>query len=332
MRKSGIRSEFAPLFAIRYSLFACFLLLTSCNRAPEYYFENGNRLALSGRTVEAVAMYNRAILLKKRYPEALTSRGLVYERLGDRQKARYDYEKAIELDASYAPAHNNLAALFMDIGDYREADRRLSAVLEIRPAYSHAYLNRGVCRYKLSDYAGALADLSKALELDPGLGLARYQRALCAAKLGYRAEAIADLDQLINAEPGVAAAWFERGRLKYNGNDLPGASEDFKKAVELKPGSPAYLYWLALAAARLGYYDGALENLELAFRIDPAYAQGWLLKGDIFARTKDPVRARESYLKAQESDPANARLYQGRIAALSPAARKTKKRPGGDHR
>ena len=69
--------------------------MSACNRSPEYYFMQGNRLAVSGQAGNAIQMYNRAILLNKRYPEALTSRGMVYEKLGDRQKAKYDYEKAM---------------------------------------------------------------------------------------------------------------------------------------------------------------------------------------------------------------------------------------------
>ena len=81
-----------------YLGFFCSLLcMAACNRSPEYYFEQGNRLALSGRAMDSIEMYNKAILLKKMYPEALTSRAMVYEKLGDRQKAAYDYEKAIKM-------------------------------------------------------------------------------------------------------------------------------------------------------------------------------------------------------------------------------------------
>ena len=100
-----------------------FMLIASgaagCNRSPEFYFSRGNYLFSAGKDSEALENYNRALLLKKNFPEALTSRGLLFERQGDRQKAGLDYRKAINLDSAYLPAYNNLGALLMDGGNYR---------------------------------------------------------------------------------------------------------------------------------------------------------------------------------------------------------------------
>ena len=306
-----------------YSCILIFLLAAAaCNRSPEYYYEQGNRLAMSGRGMDSLEMYNKAILLQKKYPEALTSRAMVYEKLGDTQKAAYDYEKAISQDPSYRPAYNNLAALYMDSGEYASAVAKLTAALELDPSYAHAYLNRGIARYKLSDYAGAMTDLSRAIELAPELELARYQRALAAVRLGDAVTAFGDLDFLLSAGHGAAPVWFERGRLKYNTKDYSGAADDFTKAVELKPEAPAYLYWRALAVLKTGRYADALENLDLALKAAPAYARAWLLKGDIFVLMKNVPEARECYTKAQSLDPANTGLYKARAAALDTLAPK----------
>jgi len=61
--------------------------LAGCSKPPEFYFSRGNQLLSSGRDSEALESYNRALLIRKNYPEALTSRGLLFERQGDRQKA-----------------------------------------------------------------------------------------------------------------------------------------------------------------------------------------------------------------------------------------------------
>ena len=133
----------------KYIFFAAALLLSACNRSPEYYFEKGNRMTMSGRSMEALQMYNRAILLRRKYPEAFTSRGMVYEKLGDQQKAILDFKRALDMDPAYAPALNNLAAVYMDAGECKEAVKYLSRALENSPSYSYALLNRGVAEYKL---------------------------------------------------------------------------------------------------------------------------------------------------------------------------------------
>ncbi|MEI7481903.1 MAG: tetratricopeptide repeat protein [Elusimicrobiota bacterium] len=303
----------------------------ACNRSPEYYFEQGNRLALSGRTMKSIEMYNKALLLKKKYPEALTSRAMVYEKLGDKQKAAYDYGKAIDMDPSYGPAYNNLAALYLDSGEYSAAVSRLSSALELDPSYAYAYLNRGIARYKLSDYPGSMADLTRAIELDPKLELARYQRALAAVKLGDSVTAFEDLNLLLNANTLSAPVWFERGRLKYNSKNYPGAIEDLKKAVELRPDAGAYLYWHTLAVLKTGRYEDALKDLDLTLQAAPAYARAWMLKGDVYALMRNLPAARESYSRALALDPANTGLYMARLSALDrpvPAAVKKPFRKG----
>jgi len=66
------------------------LFLFACNRSPEHYYKEGNKLHFSGRYLEAAEMFTKALLIKKNYSEALNSRGLTYEKLKDRQKAEND--------------------------------------------------------------------------------------------------------------------------------------------------------------------------------------------------------------------------------------------------
>jgi len=64
--------------------------LAGCNRSPEFYFERGNHQFAAGKESEALESFNKALVLKRNFPEAFTSRGLLYERQGDRQKAGLD--------------------------------------------------------------------------------------------------------------------------------------------------------------------------------------------------------------------------------------------------
>ncbi|MBI5744031.1 MAG: tetratricopeptide repeat protein, partial [Elusimicrobia bacterium] len=174
-------------------LLAALAGLAACNRPPEFYFKRANALLASGKESAALENYNRALLLKVNFPEALTARGLLFERQGDRQKAGLDYRKAIEQAPSYLPAYNNLAAMLMDGGNYAEADKLLTAALAVNPEYAYAMLNRGLSRYKLGDCGGATADLTHALDANPKFELAYYHRALCASKARNLTAALSDL-------------------------------------------------------------------------------------------------------------------------------------------
>ena len=53
--------------------------LSGCNRSPEFYFTRANSLLSSGKEADALENYNKAILLKRNFPEALVARGMLYE-------------------------------------------------------------------------------------------------------------------------------------------------------------------------------------------------------------------------------------------------------------
>jgi tetratricopeptide (TPR) repeat protein len=105
------------------------------DEAAKHYLQ-GVALHKDGKLDEAVAEYDRAVLLYPRCPEVHYNRGLAYRRKGgkiDLEKAAVDFSQAIDL----------------------------------APKFTVAYSNRGFVSFKLGEYDGALADFRKVLELDP---------------------------------------------------------------------------------------------------------------------------------------------------------------------
>jgi len=231
-------------------LFMTAAALAGCNRSPEFYFSRANLLAGSAQEARALENYNKALLLRRNFPEALTARGMLFERQGDRQKAGLDYRKAIELAPAYLPAYNNLAAMLMDGENYTAAVKLLTSALEANPGYPYALLNRGLSLYKLGDCAGSTADLSRAVEINPKLELAYYHRALCARKAGNLPAAVSDLDAVLAIDPAAALAWFERGKALYYLGDYAGAEAELLKAAGLRPEDRAFARWRALAGLK----------------------------------------------------------------------------------
>lgn len=305
------------------TMLVCAAALAGCNRSPDFYFKRANLQLSTGKEIQAIEDYNRAILLRRNFPEALTARGMVYERQGDKQKAAMDYKKAIELNTSYLPAYNNMAALLMDAGNYKEAVDMLSQALSVKPEYSYALLNRGLSYYKIGDCASAKADLTRALGFNSKFELAYYHRALCERKEQDITSALGDLDSVLALNPAAGMAWLERGRIKYGMRDYAGAAQDFSKAAELSKTDAAAAYWLAMAMFKTGYTEGALENALAAEKLkDDSYLTAGLL-GDIYAAQNDAEKAKEYYLKAAGLSEKYSAYYKGRLAAMD---RTTKKR------
>ena len=106
-----------------------------------------------------------------------------------------------------------------------------------RPNRAATYVNRGVIRMREGDHEDALDDYAKAIELQPELGAAYLN--MGAAHI-YQKDfdlALEPLNKAIELETiDIFAAYYNRAIARENTGDLPGAYNDFQKALELKPG------------------------------------------------------------------------------------------------
>jgi len=88
--------------------------------------------------------------------------------------------------------------------------------------------------------------------------------------------------------------------------DLPGAEKEFKRAIELNPGSASAHQWYGWYLAVLKRADEALREIRRAQELDPL---SLLINGELgmpFYFTRQPDRALEQYRKAVEMDPNNS--------------------------
>jgi len=278
-------------------VFAALTVFAACNRSPEFYFKRGNYLVATGKPMQALENYNHAIILKRSYPEALTARGMLYERQNDRPNAEADYLKAIEADGNYIPAYNNLAAFYMDADNYRKAIDYLDTALRIKPKYEYALLNRGLSYYKLGDCAKAKQDLTEALSVNPRFDMALYHRGKCFLKENNYYGAAKDFGDLVKINPSASAAWVELGKIKAQEKDFKTAAQFFQKAVLGNERDFNALYNYAYALMELKDRDDALKIALEAEKENGEDCRLSVLLADIYG-AEDRTKASEYYSKA----------------------------------
>ena len=76
-------------------------------------------------------------------------------------------------------------------------------------------------------------------------------------------------DRAIRLDPEAYFSWHLRGRAKAEEDDLPGAIEDFSKAISLRSGYPEPWHERGLAWSRMNRPELAAEDFRAALRIDP---------------------------------------------------------------
>ena len=124
---------------------------------------------------------------------------------------------------------------------FRTAEQTCTRALQeetmTRPNRAATYVNRGVIRMREGDYEDALEDYAKAIALQPELGAAYLNKG--AAHI-YQKDfdlALEPLNKAIDLETiDIFAAYYNRAIARENTGDVPGAYNDFQKALELKPG------------------------------------------------------------------------------------------------
>ena len=92
---------------------------------------------------DAQNYYQKILALDPNYVKAHNNLGIIFQDLGDFQKAKSCCEKAIEIDPNYIDAYNNLGFIFKDLGDFQKAKSCYEKAIEIDPLNKKCILSYG---------------------------------------------------------------------------------------------------------------------------------------------------------------------------------------------
>jgi tetratricopeptide (TPR) repeat protein len=265
---------------------------------------------LPNRLPEAIAHYEEALRLKSDFPEAHYDLALAFKKMPGRAadvithyeatlrlkpdfaEAHYNlanslaqmpgrwaeviahYNEALRLKPDFAEAHYNLAnALAQRPGRLAEAIAQYEEALCLNPDYAEAHNNFALALEKIpARRADVIAHYEEALRLNPDFAEAHYDFALALEKMpGRLAEAVAHYETAVRLKPDFAEAHFT---LAYDLAQMPGRMADaiahFETVVRLQPDFVDARNDLAVYYAQTGRWEAAIDQLEIAARLDPA--------------------------------------------------------------
>jgi TolB-like protein/Flp pilus assembly protein TadD len=161
----------------------------------------------------------------------------------------------------------------------REQQRNRSVPTESFAAYE-AYLigKQSMEKRTPESLAGAEEFFRQAVELDPRYALAwvgladTYIFQISYSGLPERenlGKAKAAIDMALELDRGLGEAYASLGLLKGHMNDLEGAEQAYKQALELSPNYAMGHRWYSGLLARLGRWEERLVSMETAIRLDP---------------------------------------------------------------
>jgi tetratricopeptide (TPR) repeat protein len=252
---------------------------------------------------DKVSLWQDVVSKSPDFPLGYNNLGLVYEELGEREKAILEFRKAAQIDPNYASTYINLGytlaamgRLDEAIGEYQTALRlepdnwrahlnlgqaygqkglagqaieELQAALRINPFSVAAFNNLGNAYREKGDVDMAIEYYLKALKLEPDYAEAHYNLGDAYEHNGEAGKAIEHYSAALRIRPGYIKAHYSLGLAYAKSGRLDEALEEFKAAVKLAPKNSIYLNTLGILYGQKGSYDEAIESFVAAIRLNP---------------------------------------------------------------
>ena len=205
------------------------------------------------RFEEALASYDRALMLRPDYAEALSNRGVTLHELKRFEEALASYDRALTLRPDFAEALLNRGNTLHKLKRFEEALASYDRALMLRPDYAEALSNRGLTLQELRRFEEALASYSRALELKPSLADAYNNMGNALKELGQLKEAQKSYLEALRLDPNVTSVYLNLADSK-----------------TFRSGDPHLAAMEQLAANKEGL--SKLDRMQLDFALAKAYA------------------------------------------------------------
>ena len=124
--------------------------------------------------------------------ELYYSRGCLYERKGDLNKAKKDFTKSIDINNRVTDAYYNRGLVFVRTKKYALAIKDFDKAIELDSQAVDAYCNRGTANYQMGNSDLAIRDYNEGLKINPEDADLYYNRGVVNLSKGMRIEAKAD--------------------------------------------------------------------------------------------------------------------------------------------
>ena len=251
----------------------------------------------------ALAGFREAIDLDPQYALPWTAMGVVYNSMGDRNKAMECHRKAIDLDPKLDNAYNNIGRIYNAMGDYKRGLEYYQKAIALAPDDAIYQSNIAYTYNKLGNYDKGIEHGQKAIQLDPDFTVAYNNLGSIYDNMGDQDKAIMCYEKAISLDINDAEVYCNMGVAFYKKGDKEKALFYLRQAIAID-------YDLAMAHQSLGTvyndmkeYDRAVMHLKRAIEINPGYKTAYvelILAYSKLGKKQEALQAIDKYL---ELDP-----------------------------
>jgi predicted Zn-dependent protease len=228
--------------------------------------------------------------------------GLILAALQRLDGAEENLRKAAALSPDQAAFQYDLGYLLHQERKYAEAQPILKRAVELDPenltarfmlarSYVFAYHELQIPNF----VELTLEQLNYIVKKDPRFPAVHHHLALVYINTGEQSKALEELNTEIGFYPGNTQARLELGETLLRLNQYHKAAEQFLIAAKQAPQMPAIQYGLAKAYKADGQTLKAVAAAERCVELDPKFADGHYLLGQLYRETEKPELARQQF-------------------------------------
>ncbi|MEU4806041.1 tetratricopeptide repeat protein [Actinosynnema sp. NPDC023587] len=205
-------------------------------------------------------------------------------------------EGRVALDRAFGAAEHpllrsvlrlNRGLLLGMAGRVEEALAEHSANALVDPGFFEHHFHRGVLLRRLGRNEEAVAAFERVVPLSPPFPEVHYNLADAWLELGDVRRALAAFDYVLELDPGHVPALVNRASLRCEVGDSHGAWDDVRAGLALSDQNVHLMCVQGRLLAEGGNPRRASDVVSAALRVDPAFAPGWALRGQVRFETGD---------------------------------------------
>jgi tetratricopeptide (TPR) repeat protein len=239
----------------------------ACRRDPQAtaraFVASADRYASAGELAEAVIEYRNAIKHDDGAASTHVKLGLVYERLGDADRAAAAFLRAAEIDPAQVDARLRASATLLGLGRYAEARLLAQEAVSVEPRNVTALAIAAAADAGLGNFVKARRALGEALAIEPRSAFAHRAFGTALLRRGELADAREMLQKAVDGDAGTVAGWTALAEACWRLGDITAAESAFERAVQVNPDSAEAHQFLAAFYLRTGRAERAEGHLRM---------------------------------------------------------------------
>jgi protein O-GlcNAc transferase len=277
-------------------------------RQPQTVKQQGDEHLKAGRYADAERCYRQVMESDGHYPAALINLGFVLREQGRTGEAREVLERAVRIAAEDPDSHYLLASILETTGPRDAEVSHLQRAIDLRPDFELARQQLITALIKMGRSADATKLCEESIAVFPNSAELHFRRSQLYLHSDEKDSAIASCKRALAINAAMLEAQHSLSRLLLDAEQFEQAEASYRREIELTPEHFGPHHQLGVVLYRMKRYLEAIEQFKRAISLNPRSGASYFCLGETYTAFDDDSEeslalARANYEKAIEVEP-----------------------------